>query len=140
MSENELFAVVQQVNGLYGSLFAQIISINFAMIVATWYFLHRARLSFRLAAFAFYLLGMLTLIGMMLQQANIKHRATAALTAIPDGQRSQFVSDYLAVQGGWLFQLTALFQNASLWALIGVTAYLLFRWRGESTGSSLPND
>ncbi len=132
MTEIELVRLIQQVQEQYGSLFGQIISINFAMVVAVWYFLHRARLAFRIAAFGFYLLGMLTFIGLMLLQANVKGTALAALQAIPPGQRSQFTANLLALQDSWLFHLVALFQNASLWVLIGVTGYLLFFWKGAS--------
>lgn len=43
-------------------LFAQIITINFAVVVAIYYFLDRAPILFRLAAFAFYAIGMLYLV------------------------------------------------------------------------------
>ncbi len=132
MTEVELIRLIQQVQEQYAGLFGQIISINFAMVVAIWYFLHRARLAFRIAAFGFYLLGMLTFTGLMLLQANVKATAVAALRAIPPSQRSQFSNDLLALQDSWLFHLTSLFQNASLWVLIAVTGYLLFFWDGAS--------
>lgn len=131
MTETELFAIVQQTNEQVGALFAQVITINFAMIIATWYFLRRTRLAFRLSVFAFYLVGMLTLIGMMLQQSNIKHLAINALTAIPPDKRSSVIDGYLPIQEGWLFVAARIFQNASLWMLVAVIAYLLFWWRQE---------
>jgi hypothetical protein len=132
MTEIELIQLIQQVQEQYASLFGQIISINFAMVVAIWFFLHRARMTFRIAAFGFYLLGMLTFIGLMLVQANVKNTALAGLRAIPPGQRSQFSAHWLALQDEGLFHLVPLFQNASMWVLIAVTGYLLFFWKGAS--------
>ena len=59
MGETELIGMIRDVNAQYAVLFGQIITINFAMIVAIYYFLHRASLSFRCAAFGFYPIGML---------------------------------------------------------------------------------
>jgi hypothetical protein len=129
MSQAELFALVQQVHEQYGALFAQVITINFAMIIAIFYFLHRARLGFRIAAFIFYLVGMLTLTGMMLHEANVKGIALAAMAVIPAAEQTPVVQSYLALQRGWLFRAIGFFQNAALWALVGVIAYMLFWWR-----------
>jgi hypothetical protein len=133
MSEAEIFALVQQVHEQYAALFAQVITINFAMIVAIFYFLHRARTGFRIAAFLFYLIGMLTLTGMMLHAANIKGIALAAMASIP--APSPVVRGYLALQGGWLFRAISFFQNMSLWAMGGVIAYMLFWWRNPHAGT-----
>lgn len=131
MSGTDLFTIVAEVSAQYATLFGMIISINFAMIVATWYFLHRARLGFRIAAFGFYLTGMGMLAGMLLQQANVKGRAIEALQALPPEGRAGFIDAYLATQSSWLFDLVALFQNGALWLLVGAVAYLLFVWKGE---------
>lgn len=135
MSQTELFALIQQVHEQYSVLFAQVITINFAMIVAIFYFLHRTALGFRIAAFAFYLTGMLTLIGLMLHEANVKALALSALGTIPQAARSPVIDGYLALQADWLFRATGWFQNASLWALIAVVAYLLFWWRSPKGGA-----
>jgi hypothetical protein len=132
MTQTELFALVQQVHEQYATLFAQVITINFAMIIAIFYFLHRARLGFRVAAFGFYLIGMLTLVGMMLQEANIKAIALGAMNAIPIEEQSSVVQGYLSLQGRWLFRAISLFQNGSLWALVSVIAYMLFWWRNPN--------
>lgn len=59
MSEFEVIQLLQyaaeQITGIVG----QMITINFAMIVAIYYFLHRSGLAFKIAAFTFYSLGML---------------------------------------------------------------------------------
>ncbi len=92
MSQAEIFSLVQQVQDQYGSLFAQLITINFAMIVAIWYFLHRTQFRFRIATFVFFLVGMLTLVGLMLQQANIKGLARRALEQNRPDLRSSVVA------------------------------------------------
>jgi hypothetical protein len=51
MGETELIGVIRDVNAQYAVLFSQIITINFGMIVAIYYFLHRSTLLFRIAAF-----------------------------------------------------------------------------------------
>ena len=131
MGETELIGMIRDVNAQYAVLFGQIITINFAMIVAIYYFLHRSALLFRIAAFAFYAIGMLALIGLMLEQANYKNQALIALRALPAGQRSALTDSLLALNQSWLAQATSFFLNASLWVLFAVVAYLLFWWRGD---------
>src|SRR5947209_20476258 len=49
MGESELIGIIRDSNVQYASLFGQMITINFAMIVAIYYFLHRASVKLRLA-------------------------------------------------------------------------------------------
>ena len=132
MGEPELIGIIRDVNAQYAVLFGQIITINFAMIVAIYYFLHRAPLLFRVAAFGFYAIGMLALIGLMLEQANYKNQALIALAALP--RPSRFSSSILALHQSWLSEVTSFFLNACLWVLFTVVAYLLFWWRGDPEG------
>ena len=136
MGESELIGVIRDVNAQYATLFGQIITINFAMIVAIYYFLHRAGLLFRIAAFGFYAIGMLALIGLMIEQANLKNQALIALAALAPGQRSQFGESVLAVHRSWVFEASSFFLNASLWVLFAAIAYLLFWWRGDPEARS----
>jgi hypothetical protein len=129
MGETELIAVIRDADAQYGLLFGQIITINFAMIVAIYYFLHRAPLLFRIAAFSFYSIGMLTLIGFMLLQSTLKLNAMEALQALPS--RSRLADIVLGVHESSLAKVTAFFFNVSVWALFVVIAYLLFWWRGD---------
>lgn len=131
MSEAELIAIIRDVNAQYAALFGQVITINFAMIVAIFYFLHRTSLKLKLASFLFYTIGMLTLIGLMLQQANMKRLALQALEALPETQRSAIGSGLLTINDDWLFVASRVFLNGSLWVLFAVIAYLLFWWRGD---------
>ena len=131
MGETDLIGMMRDVNAQYAVLFGQIITINFAMIVAIYYFLHRSPLLFRIAAFAFYAIGMLALIGLMLEQSNYKNQALIALRALPPASRSPVTESLLAVNQSWLAQATSFFLNVSLWVLFVVVAYLLFWWRGD---------
>jgi hypothetical protein len=129
MGETELIGLIRDVNVQYATLFGEIITINFAMIVAIYYFLHRASLSFRIAAFGFYAIGMLALIGLMLEQANYKVNALKQLAALP--RRSAMGDTVIAIHQSWVFQATTLFLNVSLWVLFAAITYLLFWWRGD---------
>ena len=131
MGETELIGILRDVDAQYAVLFGQIITMNFAMIVAIYYFLHRATLLFRIAAFMFYAIGMFSLIGLMLQQANFKSEAVTALAAIPAGHRSQMANSVLDLHASWLMAASGIFLNVSLWVLFLVIAYLLFWWRGD---------
>ena len=131
MGETELIGIIRDVNAQYAVLFGQIITINFAMIVAIYYFLHRSTVLFRIAAFGFYAIGMLALVGLMLEQSNYKNQALIALRALPPGKRSAITDAFLAVSQSWLAQTTSFFLNASIWVLFVVVAYLLFGWRGD---------
>jgi hypothetical protein len=138
MSQAELFAIVQGVHEQYATLFAQVISINFAMIVAIYYFLRRTRLGFRLAAYGFYLVGMVTLLGMMLHEANVKSLALTSMTAVPASARDPLIAGYLAMQDGWLFRAISAFQNIAFWVLAIVVAFMLFGWRDDGKESRPP--
>jgi hypothetical protein len=131
MGETELIGMIRDVNAQYAVLFGQIITINFAMIVAIYYFLHRSALLFRMAAFAFYAIGMLALVGLMLEQSNYKNQALIALGNLAPSKRSPVTDSLLALNQSWLAQATSFFLNASIWVLFAVVAYLLFWWRGD---------
>ena len=136
MGESELIGVIRDVNAQFAVLFGQVITINFAMIVAIYYFLHRSPLLFRIAAFGFYAVGMLALVGLLLQQGNYKFEALGALAAIAPEHRSQMASSVLALNQSWLAKATSLFLNGNLWVLVLAIAYLLFGWRGDPEGRS----
>ena len=129
MDQLALMAMLQEANAQIAALFAQVITINFAMIVAIHVFLHRAGRTLKVGAFLFYLIGMLTLIGQMLQQANIKGIATTTLAGIATARRSPVTAGYLTVNDSWVFTASRVFENAALWLLIAVVGYLLFWWR-----------
>lgn len=132
MTAAELIAMIRDVNAQYAVLFSQIITINFGMIIAIHYFLHRSRRSMKFAAFVFYVVGMATFTGLLLQQANYKAIALAALARFPANTRSVEVQAVLDLNHGWLVTSSALFLNGSLWLLVAVIGWMLFRWSGEA--------
>jgi hypothetical protein len=134
VATGEILTVIQSVQAQYAVLFAQALTINFAVIVATYYFLHRTPWGFRAAVFMAYLVGMLAVVGQMLQQANFKRLALRALASLPADQRIGMPQGLLDLHGGWLFRGTALLQNASLWLLVVVVAYMLLRWQPQDDG------
>ena len=59
MTQAEIVALIQNVHEQYAVLFAQALTVSFAVIVATYYFLHRTSARFRVAVLFTYLVGML---------------------------------------------------------------------------------
>ncbi len=127
MSEPDLIEMLRASNAQISALYAQLISITFAMVVAIYYFLNRSRLTMKLLSFVIYLVGALMFIGLMLEEANLKRLALSGLAALPEP--SATTQGLWALHADWLFQTTAVFQNLGLWALIAATAFLLFVWR-----------
>lgn len=136
MGEAELIDAIRSSNEQISALYGQVISINFAMVVAIFYFLNRSRLTMKLLAFLIYGIGMLMFIGLMLEESNIKRVALAALADLPQENLSTLASGVLALHQSWLFVATALFLNAGLWALILSVAFLLFVWRKPDSAHS----
>jgi len=129
MGEVELIDAIRTSNEQIAALYGQVISINFAMVVAIFYFLNRSRVTMKVLAFLIYLIGMMMFIGLMLEESNIKRVALSALRELPAESLSTMANGVLALHTSWLFVATAVFLNAGLWALIVTTAFLLFVWR-----------
>lgn len=129
MTEYELTSIIQEANAQYAVLYGHVLTISFAVIVATHYFLCATRYSLRSAVFLLYSIGMLTFVSLFLQNANFKSRALSALTAIPDVDRSQFAQSIIDFSQHWLFVGTGIVFNLSLWAIWLATAAMLFYWK-----------
>lgn len=129
MGEPELIEAIRTSNAQVAALYGQVISINFAMVVAIFYFLNRSRLTMKLLAFLIYLIGMLMFVGLMLEESNIKRVALSALADLAQADLSPLGAGLLALHQSWLFAATAIFLNAGLWAMMLATAFLLFVWR-----------
>jgi hypothetical protein len=127
MTEFELIEIVRGTNEQIAALYGQVISINFAMVVATYYFLNRSQFPIKALAFAMYLIGFIMFVGLMLEESNVKRVALANLAALPDA--SAMTQGLLSLQAGWLFKATAVMLNAGLWALALATTFLLFFWK-----------
>ena len=78
------------------------ITINFGMIVAIYYFLHGAKLALKIFTSFAYTVGMTVLLGEMLVEANIKAGVIEALRAFPAEHLSRPIVRYLAVYDSWL--------------------------------------
>jgi hypothetical protein len=127
MSELDLLTLARSATQNEVGWFTQIITINFAMIVAIYYFLHRADLPTRIFGFVAYMIGMLIFWGEMLIEANLKYAALLALKAL--AAPSPVTRNYLVVNGNWLGLTTAAVFNVAFWVLWGGVFYLVFFWR-----------
>ena len=132
MSELDLLNLARSVTEHQVAWFAQMITINFAMIVAIYYFLHGARLPLKLFAFFAYTVGMLVLVGEMLVEANVKVGVVRALRALPPDRLAIPTISYLVVTDSWLTLVLRITFNLSLWLLWLGVLYLLFFWKRHS--------
>jgi hypothetical protein len=112
--------------------FGQMITINFAMVVAIYYFLHGAKMVLKLFTFFAYTVGMLVLLGEMLMETNVKAGVIEALRALPQEHLSRPSVHYLAVYDSWVRAVTSLTFNLSVWLFWLGIFYLLFFWRRKS--------
>jgi ABC-type xylose transport system permease subunit len=126
MNELDLLNLSRSISQEDISLFTQVITINFAMVVGLYYFLHRARTAMKVFAFAVYLVGMLLFLGMMLLETNISYEAQRELKALP--HPSQMTQYYLALNDSWLAHDTIVLFNVAFWILIIGVGYLTFFW------------
>lgn len=135
MSELELLNLARSATEHQVAWFAQMLTINFAMVVAIYYFLNAAKITLKLFSFFAYTVGMLVLLGQMLAETNVKAGAMEALRGLPAPQLSRPSAIYLALSDSWLALVTHITFNLSVWLLwIGVF-YLLFfagqHWKRE---------
>ncbi len=134
MSELDLLNMARSVTANEVSMFMQLITITFAMIVAIYYFLNGARLAIKIFAFVAYMVGMLVLVGQMLIESNLKDQVFAALHALPNV--SPVTQRYLGVSESWLGLTTRIFFNGAFWILAAGIFYLLFIWKKAPQASA----
>jgi hypothetical protein len=113
--------------------FAQMITLNFGMVVAIYYFLHSAKIALKMFTFFAYAVGMLVLLGQMLVETNIKQGAIESLRALPADHLSRPVVRYLSVYDSWVAFTTQITFNLSVWLFMIGVFYLLFLWKRNST-------
>ncbi|MBS0275194.1 MAG: hypothetical protein JSR55_12560 [Proteobacteria bacterium] len=132
MTELDLLNLARSATENEISLFAQVITINFAMVVGIYYFLHGARMAMKVFAFAVYLIGMLLFLGQMLMETSLKIEVLNAMRALP--HPSVVTQDYVGLSGTWLAHATSLLFNGAFWLLCIGIGYLTFFWDkdGES--------
>lgn len=129
MSELDLLNLARSATQNEMSWFAQVVTLNFAMIVAIYYFLNQARIELRIFSFVAYMIGSLIYVGQMLIESNVKGQAIAALKALPQAAIAAPTRQYIGVMESWLGLTTALFANLGLWTLCIGIFYLLFFWK-----------
>src|SRR5689334_20777394 len=127
MSEIDLFNLARATTAVEIGYFTQMITINFAMIVAIYYFLNQANLPMKVMAFVAYLVGMALFLGEMLFETNIKVTVLDLLRETP--HPAVLTQRYLALQGSWLGVATAVVLNSAIWILVLGVFYLLFFWK-----------
>ena len=130
MTELELLNLARSAGDTITADFSQVITINFAMVVAIYYFLNRASLSLKVFAIIVYGIGMLMYVGVMLEESNVKAAALASLKALPPASLSPVGARYIALNESWLALTTSIFKNLALWVLASGVVYLLFFWKG----------
>ena len=127
MTELDLLTLARATTQNEISLFTQVVTISFAMIVAIFYFLNQARLAMRVFSFIAYMVGMLLFLGQMLLETNLKDTLLQTLAALP--HPNAVTLRYLALNDTWLAVATRVLFNGAFWILgIGVF-YLLFFWK-----------
>jgi len=129
VSELDLLNLARSTTEHEVTWFAQMITINFAMVVAIYYFLHGAKLPLKIFTFFAYTVGMLVLLGEMLVEANVKEGVIESLRALPADRLSQPVVRYLSVHDSWLALTTKITFNLSVWLFWFSMFYLLFWWK-----------
>ena len=115
MSELDLLNLARSTTEHQVTWFAQMVTINFGMVVAIYYFLHRAKLTLKIFTFFAYSVAMMVLLGEMLVEANIKVGVIEALHALPAEHLSRPIVLFLSVYDSWLALITRITFNLSVW-------------------------
>jgi hypothetical protein len=127
MTELDLLTMARTTTQNEIGYFTQMITINFAMVVAIYYFLNQARFAMKLLAFLAYMVGMLLFFAEMLFETNLKLTMIDLLAALP--HPSPITVRYLALYNTWLGTLIVLLFNGAVWVLCLGVFFLLFLWR-----------
>jgi hypothetical protein len=129
MTELDLITLARAATANEIGYFTQIITINFAMIVAIYYFLNQARLAMKLFAFFAYMVGMLLFFGQMLLETSLRYTILLQLKALP--HPSAISQEYVGLTGTWLGIGTAILFNGAIWVLVLGAFFLLFFWKKQ---------
>jgi hypothetical protein len=132
VSELDLLNLARSTTEHEVAWFAQMITINFGMVVAIYYFLHGAKIALKIFSFFAYSVGMAVLFGEMLVETNVKAGAIEALRALPSEHLSRPTVHYLAVFDSWVSLVTRITFNLSVWLFWFGVIYLLFLWKRHS--------
>lgn len=126
MTELDLLNLARSTTQDEISYFGQMITINFAMVVAIYYFLNQARLAMKLFAFFAYMVGMLLFFSQMLFETNLKLTVIDSLRAL--AHRTPASQRYLALHDSWLGIVSSVLFTGAIWILCLGVLYLLFFW------------
>jgi hypothetical protein len=132
VSELDLLNLARSTTEHEVTWFAQMITINFGMVVAIYYFLHGAKIALKIFAFFAYSVGMAVLFGEMLVETNVKAGVIEALRALPSEHLSRPTIHYIAVFDSWVSLVTRITFNLSVWLFWLGVFYLLFLWKRHS--------
>jgi hypothetical protein len=126
MSEFDLVNLGRSVTANELNWFGEMITVNFAMIVAIYYFLSQARVTLKVFSFIVYTVGILVFFCEMVMEGNLKFAVMAALRALPAAHTSVPTQAYLAINAHWIHIVAAVVLNSSFWLLWFGVFYLLF--------------
>jgi hypothetical protein len=129
MSELDLLNLSRSITNDEVGWFAQVVTINFAMVVAIYYFLHRAKLLMKLFAFLAYTVGTLLYFAEILLESNLKLVTMRTLAALP--HPSDVTQEYVGLAQSWLGDVAKVLFTGSFWVLWLGVIYLLFFWRRD---------
>lgn len=129
MSEYELVQIVENAAAQLVVLLGQIIAINFAMIVAIYYFLGRAGLVLKLCAAFLYTLGTLMFLLLAVRESNVSAAAAQALEAQPRAALSPVTRAMIDFGDSPIALIMNIAINLSFWALWVGVFFLLFFWK-----------
>jgi hypothetical protein len=132
VTENELLQLAESAFEQVAMLYAQVITINFALAAAVYYFLSEARLPMKIFAAMIYSVGMLMYVGFIGIQAKIWDAVTRALDAMPPENLSLPAKTINGLEDDWLIALTGVFLNVGLWILGIGSLFLLFFWKKDA--------
>lgn len=132
MTELDLLNLARSTTEHEVAWFAQMITINFGMVVAIYYFLNGARIVLKIFSFFAYTVGMLVLLGEMLVETNVKAGVIEVLRALPSATISRPTVHYLAVFDSWVSLITRITFNLSVWLFWLGIFYLLFLWKRDA--------
>jgi len=132
MTEFELVQIIEAAIAQVATLIGQIIAVNFAMIVAIYYFLERAGRILKLAALGLYFLGTFMFLLLAVRESNIAAAAVRGLGASRPEQVGPVARVILDLADSPMSAALTVAMNASVWALWIAVVYLLFFWKREA--------
>src|ERR1700743_73358 len=124
MTELDLINLARGATAVEIGYFPQLITINFAMVVAIFYFLEQAKLAMKILAFTAYSIGMLLFLSEMLFETSFKFTVLQALRAMP--HTADVTKEYVGLHDTWLVDVIRVTLNFSIWILWLGVGYLLF--------------